>query len=74
MALLFARAWGCEVTAFSSSPEKEDEAKGFGAHYFVNSRDPQALKKDRINWVSVDNCFYVGSFCQAYLTILFKSL
>jgi uncharacterized zinc-type alcohol dehydrogenase-like protein len=41
MALLFARAWGCEVTAFSSSPEKEDEAKGFGAHYFVNSRDPR---------------------------------
>ena len=45
MALLFARAWGCEVTAFSSSPEKEDEAKGFGAHHFVNSRDPEALKK-----------------------------
>ncbi len=45
MALQFARAWGCEVTAFSSSPEKEAEAKGFGAHYFVNSRDPEALKK-----------------------------
>jgi len=23
---------------------------------------------------SVEYCFYVGSFCQAYLTILFKSL
>jgi uncharacterized zinc-type alcohol dehydrogenase-like protein len=45
MALLFAHAWGCEVTAFSSSPEKEEEAKGFGAHYFVNSRDPEAIKK-----------------------------
>ncbi len=45
MALQFARAWGCEVTAFSGSPEKESEAKGFGAHHFVNSRDPEALKK-----------------------------
>ena len=31
MALKFAHAWGCEVTAFSSSPEKEAEARGFGA-------------------------------------------
>ena len=45
MALQFARAWGCEVTAFSSTPEKEAEAKAFGAHRFINSRDPEALKK-----------------------------
>ncbi len=45
MALQFARAWGCEVTAFSSNPEKEAEAKGFGAHHFINSRDSEALKK-----------------------------
>ena len=45
MALKFAHAWGCEVTAFSSSPEKEAEAKGFGADHFINSRDPEALKK-----------------------------
>jgi uncharacterized zinc-type alcohol dehydrogenase-like protein len=45
MALLFLNAWGCEVTAFSSSPEKEAEAKRFGADHFVNSRDPEALKK-----------------------------
>jgi uncharacterized zinc-type alcohol dehydrogenase-like protein len=45
MALLFAHAWGCEVTAFSSSPEKEEEARGFGAHHVINSRDPEAIKK-----------------------------
>ena len=45
MALQFARAWGCEVTAFSGSPDKESEAKSFGAHHFINSRDPEALKK-----------------------------
>jgi uncharacterized zinc-type alcohol dehydrogenase-like protein len=45
MALLFLDAWGCEVTAFSSSPEKETEARQFGADHFVNSRDSEALKK-----------------------------
>ncbi len=44
MALHFLNAWGCEVTAFSSSPEKEAEAREMGAHHFVNSRDPEALK------------------------------
>jgi uncharacterized zinc-type alcohol dehydrogenase-like protein len=46
LALQFARAFGCEVTAFSTSPEKETEAKGFGAHNFVNSKDPAQLEKN----------------------------
>ena len=45
MAVNFARAWGCEVTAFSSSPEKEAEIKGFGAHRVIDSRDSAALKE-----------------------------
>ena len=45
MALKFAHAWGCEVTAFSGSPDKEAEAKGFGADHFINSRDSEAIKK-----------------------------
>ena len=44
LALQFASAFGCEVTAFSSSPEKEDEARFFGADHFVNSRDKEALE------------------------------
>ncbi|ACK73564.1 Alcohol dehydrogenase GroES domain protein [Gloeothece citriformis PCC 7424] len=44
MALGFLRAWGCEITAFSTSPDKEAEAKALGATHFVNSRDPEALK------------------------------
>jgi uncharacterized zinc-type alcohol dehydrogenase-like protein len=43
MALQFLDAWGCEVTAFSSSPEKEAAARQFGADHFVNSGDPGAL-------------------------------
>ncbi|MCH8476048.1 MAG: NAD(P)-dependent alcohol dehydrogenase [Opitutales bacterium] len=45
LALQFARAWGCEVTAFSSSPDKEAEARKLGAHRFVASRDPEEIKK-----------------------------
>lgn len=45
LALQFGNAWGCEVTAFSSSPDKEAEAKSMGAHAFINSRDADAVKK-----------------------------
>ena len=41
----FAKAFGAEVTAFSTSKDKEAEAKSLGAHQFVNTRDTGALKK-----------------------------
>jgi uncharacterized zinc-type alcohol dehydrogenase-like protein len=44
MALRFLSAWGCEVTAFSTSPDKAAEAKSFGAHNFVNSKDAKSLE------------------------------
>jgi uncharacterized zinc-type alcohol dehydrogenase-like protein len=43
MAVKFARAWGCEVTAFTSNPSKADEARSFGAHHVVSSRDANAM-------------------------------
>jgi alcohol/geraniol dehydrogenase (NADP+) len=45
LALQFARAFGCEVTAFSSTPDKEAEARSLGAHHFVATRSPDALQK-----------------------------
>ena len=45
MALSFLKAWGCEVTAFSTSPDKEEEARKLGAHNFVATHDKDALKK-----------------------------
>ncbi len=39
IALQFLRAWGCEVTAFTSSDSKTTEAKALGAHHCINSRD-----------------------------------
>ena len=44
LALQFARAFGAEVTAFSTSPAKEEEALALGAHRFVHPRDSKALK------------------------------
>lgn len=44
MALLFLNAWGCEVTAFSSNPEKEKESRQLGAHHFLNSNKLENLK------------------------------
>ena len=45
MALRFLKAWGCEVTAFSTSPDKESAARDLGAHHFVNTTDSGALAK-----------------------------
>jgi uncharacterized zinc-type alcohol dehydrogenase-like protein len=45
LGIQFARAFGSEVTAFSTSADKADEAKSLGAQHFVNTRDTAALKK-----------------------------
>lgn len=44
LALQFAAKMGCEVTAFSSTAAKEDEARHFGASRFVASADSDAMK------------------------------
>lgn len=44
MALQFLKSWGCEVTAFTSSDSKIEEAKSLGAHRVINSRDPEQIK------------------------------
>ncbi len=45
MALQFAAAWGCEVTAFTSSDSKSEEARKFGAHHVVSSRNSDAIRR-----------------------------
>jgi len=45
LAIKFAAAYGCDVTAFTSSESKFGEAKGFGAHHVVSSRDSAAIEK-----------------------------
>jgi uncharacterized zinc-type alcohol dehydrogenase-like protein len=45
LGLQFAKAFGAEVTAFSTSKNKEAEARELGAHHFLNTQDTGALKK-----------------------------
>jgi uncharacterized zinc-type alcohol dehydrogenase-like protein len=45
LAVKFAAAFGCDVTAFTSSASKFDEAKGFGANHVVSSKDSAAISK-----------------------------
>jgi len=45
MAVKFAAAYGCDVTAFTSSERTFDDAKRFGAHHVIVSNDSEAIKK-----------------------------
>ena len=45
MAVKFAAAYGCDVTAFTSNESKFDEAKGFGANHTVTTKDSTAISK-----------------------------
>ncbi len=44
MAIKLLKAWGCEVTAFSSNPDKTAEILEMGANHVVSSRDKDQLK------------------------------
>lgn len=43
MGVKFAAAMGADVTVFSTSPSKEQDARRLGAHHFVVTRDPANL-------------------------------
>jgi len=45
MALQFANKWGCEVHAFTTSDNKEAEARKLGAHFVHNTKQDGVLKK-----------------------------
>jgi uncharacterized zinc-type alcohol dehydrogenase-like protein len=44
MGVKLAAAMGAEVTVFSTSPSKEKDATGLGAHHFVVTKDPANLE------------------------------
>lgn len=63
LAIQFAHAFGCEVTAISSSPAKKEQALEFGADHFIDSNDRTGMRRadyghdllictanDGINW------------------------
>lgn len=45
LALQFARVFGADVTAFSTSAAKEEEARKLGAHHFVNTRESKEMRE-----------------------------
>lgn len=45
LALQYLAKWGCEVTAISSSRDKEAEARVLGAAHFIATRDTDELKR-----------------------------
>lgn len=57
LAIQFAHALGFEVTALSSSPDKEGEALAYGADHFVPAVDKATLKQNK---VSFDMLLYTG--------------
>ena len=44
MGVKLAAAMGAEVTVFSTSPSKEEDARQLGAHHFVITREPENMK------------------------------
>lgn len=47
IAIKLLKAWGCEITAFSSNPDKTEELKAMGADHVVNSRDTDVVKAQK---------------------------
>jgi len=45
MGVKLAASMGAEVTVFSTSPSKEEDARKLGAHNFVVSKEPENMKR-----------------------------
>jgi len=70
MALKFLNKWGCEVIAFSSSPDKKEAIMKMGATRIINSRDPKELKSIAGQLDLIINTTNVKLDWDAYLSTL----
>ena len=70
MALKFASAFGAEVTLFTTSPGKTADAKRFGAHDVVISKDEEAMKKQERHFDFVIDTVSAHHDLNAYLALL----
>lgn len=70
MAIKLIKAWGCEVVAFSSSPDKTQEILDMGADQVVNSRDKTALKALRGEFDLIINTINVSVDWMPYFAAL----
>lgn len=70
LAVQFARAWGCEVTAFTGSMDKAAELQKLGAHKVVNNRDDGELKKLRGHYDVIISTVNVNLAWHRYISAL----
>jgi uncharacterized zinc-type alcohol dehydrogenase-like protein len=70
MALQFLNAWGCEVTAFTSSEAKRTEALELGAHRTISSRDADALEAAAASFDLIISTVNVKLDWNAYIATL----
>jgi len=70
LGIQFAKTFGAEVTAFSTSKDKEEEARKLGAHNFVNTRDTGALKKIAASFDLLLSTVSADQDWQAYVAAL----
>ena len=66
----FAKAFGAEVTALSTSKDKENEAREMGADHFVNTRDSAELKKISASFDFLLSTVSADQDWQAYINSL----
>ena len=70
MALQFLNAWGCHVTAFTSSEAKQKEALELGAHAVLDTRDKEALESAQNQFDLILSTVNVKLDWNAYLNTL----
>jgi uncharacterized zinc-type alcohol dehydrogenase-like protein len=70
MALQFFNKWGCDVTAFTSSAAKADEAKKMGAHRIIDTHSGDALKQARGSFDFIISTVTASLDWGAYLSTL----
>jgi uncharacterized zinc-type alcohol dehydrogenase-like protein len=70
LALQFAHAMGCDVVALSTSPDKEKEAKSFGADKFLLTSDTGQMNSAKQTIDLIISCVTVDLDWQTYLSLL----
>ncbi|MEJ7860802.1 MAG: NAD(P)-dependent alcohol dehydrogenase [Pyrinomonadaceae bacterium] len=70
MGVKLAASMGAEVTVFSTSPSKEQDAKNLGAHNFVVSKEPENMKPLKGKFDFILDCVSANHDLAVYLNLL----
>jgi len=70
LALQYFKAWGCEVTAFTSSEFKKQEALSLGAHHTIDSRDLSQVENAKPEFDFILSTVNVKLDWNAYISML----